>query len=88
MPCESSQCGKGTGTLYVQAFLVIDSGGSGGKGTAAPLRHVWNAHANKAAHQTSPDGTVRSEYADNVAETRRGDSGKVHRGDLQFNRGR
>ena len=31
--------------------------------------------------------TVRLEYADEVAETRCGDSGKVHRGGLQSNRG-
>ena len=49
---------------------------------------MWNAHARGAAHQASPDGTVRSEYTDEVAEKRFGDSGKVHGGDLQPNRGR
>ena len=75
------------GTFYVQTFLVTDSGGPGGKGNAAPLRHVWNAHASRADHQSPPDGMVRLEYTDEVAEKRCGDSGKVHRGNLQPNGG-
>ena len=38
-------------------------------------------------HQTSPDGTVRSEYADKVAEKRFVDRGKVHWVNLQPNGG-
>ena len=55
---NSTQCGKAAGTLYVQVFLVTDSDGLGGKGTAALLRHVWNAHAIGADHQVSTYGAV------------------------------
>ena len=87
MPRESTQYEKAVGTFDVQVFLVIYRVGSEGKGTASPLRHVWNAHARGAAHQALSDGTVRSEYIDEVAEKRWGDSGKLHGGNLQLNRG-
>ena len=74
--------------IYVQTFLVTDSAGPGRKGTAASLQHVWNSHARGAVHQASLDGALRSEYTDEVAEKRRGDNGKVNRGDLQPNGGR
>ena len=88
MPRKITQCRKSMGTLYVQEFLVTDNGGSEGKGTAAQMRHLWNAHAIGSAHQKFPYGAVQSKYTDEVAETRRGDSGKLHGGDFQFNRGR
>ena len=53
------------------------------KGTAALLQYVWVAHASGGDHQTSPDGMVQLEYTDEVVEKRHGDSGKVHRVDLQ-----
>ena len=64
-------------TFHVQALPVLDSGGPLGKVAAAPLRHVWNAHASRAAHQAHPDGKMRPEYADEVKETGCGDSGQV-----------
>ena len=87
MPCESTQYWKAAEILYVQTFLVTDSGGPGGKVTDDLLRHVWNAHASGAAHQEFPAGAVQYKYTDEVAEKRYVDSGKVHEGDLQPNRG-
>ena len=59
---------------FVTKFSVTDSGGTGGKGTTAQLRLVWNAQASRLAHQASPDSTMRLEYADEVAEKGCGDS--------------
>ena len=86
MPRDSPQCRKSAGNVYVQTFLVTDSGVPGGKGTAALLWNAWNAHASGVAHQEFPDGTLQLEYADEVTEKRCEDRDKVHRGDLQTNR--
>ena len=69
--------------FYVQEIPVLDSGGPGGKGAAAPLRYVWNAHASREAHQEPPDRNMRPKYADEVEETGCGDSGKVCWGNVQ-----
>ena len=66
------------GKFYVQTFLVTDSGGPGWKVTADLLQHVWDTHASGEDHQALLGGTVRSEYTDEVAEKRCGDSGKVN----------
>ena len=68
-------------------FLFSDSCGSGGKGTAAPLLFVRDAHASGADHQAPPDVMMRPEYADELVETGCGDSGKVNGGDLKSNGG-
>ena len=83
LPRGSTQCRKSAGTFHVRTFLVSDSGGPVGKGTAAPLQLVWDAHTSRADHQEYLDGTMRSEYADEVAEKGYGDRGKVIGGNLQ-----
>ena len=85
LPRGSTQRSKALGTFHVPTFLVTDSGGPGGKLTSAPLRLVRNAHARGEAHQASLDGTMSSEYADEVEDKGCGDSSKVHRGDLKSN---
>ena len=87
LPRSSTQCGKAAETLHVLGFLVLDSGGPGKKVTDSPLQLVWGARASGADHQALPDGTMRPEYADEVAETGCVDSQKVHKGDLHSNRG-
>ena len=87
LPRGSTQCGKAAENFHFPTFLLSDRGGPGGKGTVAPMRLVWDAHASRADHQSPPDGTMRPEYTYDVEETGCGDSGKVHGGDLQFNRG-
>ena len=87
LTCGSTQCGKYTGTFHVPTFSVSDSGGLGGKGTAAPLQLVRNAHASKAAHKAPPDGTMLPEYTYEVAEKGCGDSEKVNGGNLHYNGG-
>ena len=77
-----TQCGKAVGTFHVPPFLVSHSGGPGRKGTAAPLRLVQDAHASGEAHQAPPDGMMRLEYSEELADNGCGDSGKLHRGDL------
>ena len=59
LPHGSTQYGKAAGTFHVPTFLVSDSGGPGGKGTAAPLRLVWDAHASGESHQEPLDGKMR-----------------------------
>ena len=87
LPCGVPQCGRAEGIFHVQALLVSDSGGQVGKGSAALIRHVWNAHTSRAAHQALPDGKMRPEYADEVEETVCGDSEKVYGGNLQTHGG-
>ena len=69
LPCSVPQCGEAEGTFNVQALPVLDSGGLGGKGAAAPLQHVWNAHARWAARQEQPDRKMQTEHADEVEAT-------------------
>ena len=83
LPCGVPQYGEAAGIFYVQALMVSDSGGPGGKGAAAPMQHVWNAHASGSAHQEHPDGKMQTEYADEVEATGCGDSGKVCGDNLQ-----
>ena len=83
LPCGVPQCGGAEGIFHVQALLVSDSGGQVGKGSAALIRHVWNAHTSRAAHQALPDGKIRPKYAYEVAETGCEDSGKLHGVNLQ-----
>ena len=71
------QCSEAAGKFHVQALTFLDSGGPGGKGASAPMRHVWNAHVSGAAHQAPLDGKMRQEYADEVEEMGCGDIGKV-----------
>ena len=85
-PCGSTQYRKTARKFHVPTFLVIDSGVPGGKVTAAPLLLVQNSHASRVDHQDFPDGTMQSEYKDEVADKGYGDSGKVHGGILQSNR--
>ena len=87
LPHGSTQYGKAAGTFHVPTFLVSDSGGPGGKGTAAPLRLVWDAHASGESPQEPLDGKMRPYYADEVAEKRHGDIGKVNGGEFQSNGG-
>ena len=82
-PCGGTQSGEAAGTYDVTSFPVSYSGGLGGKVTAAPLRHVCDAHASGAAHQALPDGKIRPKYAYEVAETGCEDSGKLHGVNLQ-----
>ena len=86
LPCGVPQYGEAAGIFYVQALMVSDSGGPGGKRTATPLRLVRDAHTRGGGHQEPPDGTMQPEYPDKVAEKVCGDSSKVHGGDLQYNR--
>ena len=83
----STQCGKTAGKFHVTTISVFDRGVPKGKGTAAPLRLVRNAHDSGEDHQLPPDSTMQPEYAYEVAETGCGNRGKVHRGDLQSHRG-
>ena len=87
LPCGSTQRGKAVGIFHVLTFLVTDSGGPGGKGTAARLQLVMNAHVSRTVHQELLDITMQSEYADEVLEKVCGDNGKVHGVNLQSNRG-
>ena len=67
--CGVPQCGEAAGKFHVQALLVPDSGGPGGKGAADPLQHVWNEHARRAAHQAHTDGKIQTEHTDEVEAT-------------------
>ena len=77
------QYGEDAGTSHVHSLPVSNSGVPGGKGAAALLQRVWNAHSSRAAHQAPPDGKMRPEYADEVEETGCGDSGKIYGVNLQ-----
>ena len=83
LPCCGTQCRKAAVTFHVPEFTVSDSGGLVGKGTNAPLQHVWDAYAIGEAHQSPPDGKIRPEYTDEIEDTGCGDSGKLYRGNLQ-----
>ena len=83
IPCGVPKYGEAAGKFHVQVLSVLDSGGPVRKGSAAPLRHVWNAHASRAAHWEQPDGNIRTEHADEVESTGCGDSGKLCGGKLQ-----
>ena len=48
---------------------------------------VWDALSRGVAHQALPDGKMKPEYADDVAEMRYGGSDKVHGGNLQAHGG-
>ena len=87
LPRSSTQCVNTAGTFHVPKFSVSDSGGSGGKGTAALLQLMWDAHASRASHQAPMYGKIQLENLDDVAETGYGDSGKLHGCDLQPNGG-
>ena len=75
-----------TVTFHIPGFLVLDSGGVRENGAAAPLRHVWDAHARREDPQAPPDGKMRPEYVGEVAKTGCGDSGRVNRGNIQPHR--
>ena len=77
LPCSVPQCREAAGTFHVQALPVSDSGGTGGTGSAALLKHVWNAHAIGAADQAPPDVKMQTEYTYDIEATGCGDSGKV-----------
>ena len=83
LPHGVTQYGEAEGTFHVPEFPVSYSGGTGGNGATASLQHVWDAHASGGAHQAPLDGNMRSEYADEVAETGCGDNGKVYGCNLQ-----
>ena len=87
LPCGNTQCRKAAGTFHVPTFLVLDSGGPRGKGTAAPMLLVRNVHTNREAHQELPYGKMQMEYTDYMEETIFGDSAKFHGGSLQYNMG-
>ena len=79
LPRSSTQWGKSAGTFNVTKVLVSDSCVTGGKWTADPLQLVRDEHAREVSCQAPPDGTMRPEYVDDVAEKGCGDRGKFHR---------
>ena len=52
------------GIFHVHKFSIEGHGAAGGEGSAALLRHVWDAHAGGAVAQAPEEGVPFQEYGD------------------------